>query len=136
MVGLINLFLYILKYPTLPSAVSDVAVLDIAVGHFGHLEVVTAAELSYPFPREIAALAYKTMRDAKLWCSGFNANRPITQAGRTCETDMPNMNFSNEVRPILNSIFCWFRSFFLTVLFRLIIFASTILTWKLGIFLD
>ena len=135
MVGVINLFLYILKYPTLPSAVSDVAVLDIAVGHFGHLEVVTVAEISYPFPREVAALTYKTVKNAKVWCSGFTATRPITQAGRSCEIDMTNLNFSNEVSPILNAFLGWFRWFFNDSL-RLITSVSPILTWKLGIFLD
>ena len=62
MVGLSNLFLKILKHPSDPSARTDIALLDIAVGHFGHLEVITESELSYPFAREIATIAYRTVK--------------------------------------------------------------------------
>lgn len=46
MVGLINLFIYVLKYATLPSAQTDFTLLDVAAGHFGHLEFVTSSELA------------------------------------------------------------------------------------------
>ncbi|OAL23302.1 hypothetical protein AYO22_06352 [Fonsecaea multimorphosa] len=70
MVGLINLFIYILKYPNIVSAAVDVSILDIAVGHFGHLEVVTALELSYPFAREVSRIAYNTVRYSRESKSG------------------------------------------------------------------
>lgn len=41
---------------------TDVALLDVAVGHFGHLEVITESEISYPFAREIASIAYETVK--------------------------------------------------------------------------
>ena len=65
MVGLINLFIYILKFPALPSAQSDVALLDVITGHFGHMEFVTSSELRFSFAREAAALAHTTVRKAK-----------------------------------------------------------------------
>ena len=65
MVGLINLFIYILKFPALPSAQSDVALLDVITGHFGHMEFVTSSELRFSFAREAAALAHATVRKAK-----------------------------------------------------------------------
>lgn len=77
MVGLINLFVYILKYPTLLSAQGDVAALDVAVGHFGHLEVLTSSELSFPFAREVARIAYTTVKS----CGGresLGLTRPAT----------------------------------------------------------
>jgi hypothetical protein len=65
MVGHINLFVSILIKPTSATAQSDVALLDIAAGHFGHLEFMTSNELSFPFTREVAAMARATVRMAK-----------------------------------------------------------------------
>ncbi|MCJ1299227.1 hypothetical protein MMC08_002019 [Hypocenomyce scalaris] len=65
MVGFINLFIYILKFPGLPSAQSDVALLDVITGHFGHMEFVTSSELRFCFAREAAALAHATVRRAR-----------------------------------------------------------------------
>lgn len=55
MVGLINLFVSILKYPSSPAAQSDVALLDSAAGHIGHMKFITANEQAFPFTREVAA---------------------------------------------------------------------------------
>ncbi len=98
MVGLINLFLYILKYPSLTTALADVSMLDIAVGHFGHLEVITASQLSYPFARELARIAYQTVKR----CNGaiFGRTRPatpVTGTGLQPAADTSNINFSDDV---------------------------------------
>lgn len=96
MVGLINLFLYVLKFPWSSSSSSDVAALDVAVGHFGHLEVITATELTYPFAREVARIADRTVRGQKV--------KPSTPATPTeqvlADTQMEatyDFNFSAEV---------------------------------------
>lgn len=65
MVGLINLFVSILKSPASLVAPSDVALMDIAVGHFGHLEFITTSELAFPFTREVAVLARETVKKAR-----------------------------------------------------------------------
>lgn len=65
MIGLINLFIYILKFPGQASAVSDVALLDVVTGHFGHMEFVTSSELRFGFAREAAALAHATVKRAR-----------------------------------------------------------------------
>jgi hypothetical protein len=65
MVGVINLFIYILKYPSLPSAQSDVALIDVVAGHFGHMEFITSSELTFPFPREVSSLASRTVKKAR-----------------------------------------------------------------------
>lgn len=65
MVGLINLFVSILIKPNSPAAQSDVALLDIAAGHFGHMEFMTSNELAFPFTREVAAMARATVKAAK-----------------------------------------------------------------------
>ena len=65
MVGLINLFVSILIKPASTAAQSDVALLDIAAGHFGHLEFMTSNEFTFPFTREVAAMARATVKAAK-----------------------------------------------------------------------
>lgn len=65
MVGLINLFVCILIKPSSGAAQSDVALLDLAAGHFGHLEFMTSNELAFPFTREIAAIARATVKTAR-----------------------------------------------------------------------
>lgn len=71
MVGLINLFVSILIKPTSAAAQSDVALLDIAAGHFGNMEFMTSNELAFPFTREVAAMARATVKAAK--------ERPISE---------------------------------------------------------
>lgn len=81
--GLINLFVYILKDPSRPSAPADVALLDVAAGHFSHLEYLTSSEPGFPFPREIARLARTTLERAN-WKSSLNMTLPLLEdeAGR------------------------------------------------------
>ncbi|OAG42085.1 hypothetical protein AYO21_03539 [Fonsecaea monophora] len=64
MIGLINLFIHILKFPSLSSARSDVALLDVAAGYFGHMEFVTSSELNFPFARDVATVARQTVTKA------------------------------------------------------------------------
>jgi hypothetical protein len=65
MVGFINLFISILSNPCSEVAQSDVALLDMAAGHFAHLEFMTHSELAFPFTREVAAMARATIKRAK-----------------------------------------------------------------------
>jgi hypothetical protein len=91
MIGLINLFIHILKYPTGPSVRSDVALLDVAAGYFGHMEFITAAELSFPFARDVAALARKVFNKFAL------INTPATGQGHDGSNVEPSMYASAEV---------------------------------------
>lgn len=65
MLGLINLFVSILKSPGSVTAQSDVALMDIAAGHFAHMEFITSSELAFPFTREVADLARRTVKRAR-----------------------------------------------------------------------
>ena len=56
LVSMINIFIYLVKYPNLSTAQSDVALMDIATGHFGRLEFAST-DLAYPFTREITRIA-------------------------------------------------------------------------------
>lgn len=95
MVGLSNLFLKILKHHSDPSAQTDIALLDIAVGHFGHLEVITESELSYPFAREIASIAYQTV---KKYHERLNTpKRPDTPSEAVSSAPDINLNIPSEV---------------------------------------
>ncbi|KAM3154891.1 hypothetical protein ABEW05_004608 [Botrytis cinerea] len=64
LVSAINVFIYILKYPSLPTASSDVALLDICTGHFSRLELASP-NTALPFVREIARLARSTVESIK-----------------------------------------------------------------------
>lgn len=64
-VGLINLFIYILRYPEAPTANSDIALMDIVAGHFGQVEFLTASIFSFPFIREITNLASTMVKRTK-----------------------------------------------------------------------
>lgn len=58
----INMFVQVLKNPKSASAASDLALLDVCAGHFGHVDFVTSSEISFPFAKESASLAYKVVR--------------------------------------------------------------------------
>lgn len=64
MLAIISLFVYILKYPTLESAQSDIALLDMGSGHFGQIHHLTSGHVSFKLPREVAVLAYKAVKRA------------------------------------------------------------------------
>jgi hypothetical protein len=64
-VGLVNLFVYILKFPGLQTAYSDVVLMDIVAGHFGRLEYLTSSNLAFPFIREITSIANRMVKRAK-----------------------------------------------------------------------
>ena len=63
--AVVNLFLYILKYPTLPTASADLGLLDVCAGHFGYVEYLTASRVSISLPRDAANIASKVVRAAK-----------------------------------------------------------------------
>jgi hypothetical protein len=57
----VNLFTYVIRFPRLHSVRSDLALLDVGAGYFGQMEFVTGSRLSFPFARDIAAMARKTV---------------------------------------------------------------------------
>ncbi|CZR53549.1 uncharacterized protein PAC_03428 [Phialocephala subalpina] len=68
MVGLINLFIHVLRYPTLSSVQMDLALIDIATGHFARVGYTSSHSISFPFARELARLAHEAVR-ATYWGS-------------------------------------------------------------------
>jgi len=63
--AVINLFLYLLKYPTLPTATPDLGLLDVCAGHFGYIEYLTSSWVSVSLPRDAANIASRVVRAAK-----------------------------------------------------------------------
>lgn len=97
MLGVINLFIYILKYPTLSSVHSDLALLDIATGHFGHVKLLTASELEFTFPREIATLAYDVVqRFSKTDSVGTGPSPVGTTSSSREKTQTPGAMLEND----------------------------------------
>ncbi|KAJ9612953.1 hypothetical protein H2200_002894 [Cladophialophora chaetospira] len=73
MLGVINLFIYILQNPLSSTTSSDMALLDIAAGYFAHMEFATDSELIFPFARDVAALVRKTV-ESGAFLDGLFAN--------------------------------------------------------------
>ncbi|KAJ3547726.1 hypothetical protein NM208_g1363 [Fusarium decemcellulare] len=65
LVGLINMFVCILKDPLASTAASDLALMDIVVGHFGYLEFISSSEFETSFPREVTTYARNLVKRAK-----------------------------------------------------------------------
>jgi hypothetical protein len=86
MFGLVNLFISVLKNLTSPSAQSDLALMEMVAGHFAHMEYVTSSELSFPFTREVSALARQTVMGAI--ARGFTAilPTPVTPSDDSIDT--------------------------------------------------
>ncbi|UPK97241.1 hypothetical protein LCI18_008176 [Fusarium solani-melongenae] len=66
LVGLINLFLHVVQSPLLPTTKSDIALMDVVVGHFGYLEFASGSELGTQFPRKVVAYAREVVARAGL----------------------------------------------------------------------
>ena len=81
-----------MKYPALPTASSDVALLDIATGHFSRLEFASP-DIALPFVKEVARLAHGTVECAK------KATRPPGSLGPDSSTFSVAQAFENTVWP-------------------------------------
>lgn len=88
MLAVINLFIYILKDPTLEGVQSDLALLDIAAGHFANIHFLTSAQVSFTFPREIASVANKAVKKARLKnTEPAGKNHPFAHTPETLPAD-------------------------------------------------
>ncbi|OQU99364.1 Fungal specific transcription factor domain-containing protein [Cladophialophora immunda] len=65
LVGLINLFLHVIQHPTLPTANSDISLMDVVVGHFGYMEYASGSELVFKFPRKVVLYAREVVKRAR-----------------------------------------------------------------------
>lgn len=63
--GLINLFVHVLKNPFLPTVQSDIALMDMVAGHFARLEFASSGQLAFSFGREISTLARLAVKNAQ-----------------------------------------------------------------------
>lgn len=91
MFALINLFICVLKFPTAPTSNSDLALLDMVAGHFGHMEFITTSELSFPFAREAASLARKVVKTA-----AEPVSENLTESSLTTDLDTMPLGFNSE----------------------------------------
>jgi hypothetical protein len=91
MLAVINLFIYILKIPTLETVGSDLALLDLAAGHFAKVHFLTSSQVSFTFAREVVSLANRTVRIATM-----AAPRGTTNRSTTYSPDLLPINISGE----------------------------------------
>ncbi|EXJ79926.1 hypothetical protein A1O3_08211 [Capronia epimyces CBS 606.96] len=61
MYALINLFIYILQTPQQSRIQSDLALMDVAAGHFARMQIATDSEVTFTFAKEVAALAHEAV---------------------------------------------------------------------------
>lgn len=54
-----------MQYPMKPTAQSDVALLDMAAGHFAKLELATSMQVDVQFVRDIADITHHKINEAK-----------------------------------------------------------------------
>ncbi|KAH7068618.1 fungal-specific transcription factor domain-containing protein [Paraphoma chrysanthemicola] len=65
MYALINLFIHVLRAPDLPTAQSDVTLLEIGAAHFLRLDYATASEIPCSFAKDLVSLARSTVAKSK-----------------------------------------------------------------------
>ena len=61
----LSLFIYVLRYPTLPTVSADLGLLDICAGHFGYIDFMTSSQISVSLSRESVNLAAKVVKAAR-----------------------------------------------------------------------
>jgi hypothetical protein len=90
MFALINLFICVLKNMRSDIVHSDLSLLDMAVGHFARLEIVTSYELSFPFGREVASLARQSVTSINEppALSGVNLTDPVDHEMSTLDLSL------------------------------------------------
>ena len=108
MLAVINLFIFVLKYPTLQSVQSDLALLDMAAGHFGHIHLLTSSSVSFSFPREVAALAAQAGRKAT---SKTTDDSRILQS-EIYESGVLSTNFPDENVILYTPLYCLVPTFY------------------------
>ncbi|KIW24254.1 uncharacterized protein PV07_09982 [Cladophialophora immunda] len=64
-VAAVNVFVHVLGNPGAPTSSNDLALLDIAAGHLGHLDFVRVIDTSWPVVRDLANLARSTVKTAR-----------------------------------------------------------------------
>lgn len=105
-VGLINLFVHVLKYPALPTTQSDIVLMDIVVGHFARLEFATSGQLAFPFVRELSRLARKAVKKAQLRTQSHDGRSRmegltgINSSFKPPEPEMISINHQNTVNDV------------------------------------
>ena len=57
LMSMVNLFTYVLSFPSLPSVPADIGLLDMVAGYFGYLSFSTSAQVSVPFAKEVTQWA-------------------------------------------------------------------------------
>lgn len=65
MAAAVNLFALVVGNPGAQTSMSDVALLDVAAGHLGHLDYVCASDISSPVARELANIAADRRQSSK-----------------------------------------------------------------------
>ncbi|KAK5044674.1 hypothetical protein LTR84_010566 [Exophiala bonariae] len=90
-----SLFVFVVNSPNSPTVQADLSLLDIAAGHFSHMEYLTSLELGASFSREAARLAREVVGKAR--------SKPATRMGSSNPQEDLDMNASTVSIPQLES---------------------------------
>ncbi|KAJ0418340.1 fungal-specific transcription factor domain-containing protein [Aspergillus carlsbadensis] len=100
LLAIVNLFIYILKNPAADTVQSDLALLDIGAGHFGHVHLLTSFKVSFSFPRDVARVAQRAARKALTEVSNAGREEADAFTSRTFPADLsdvPNASFGESM---------------------------------------
>jgi hypothetical protein len=83
LMGMMNLFTYVLRSPLLPSVPADIELLDMAAGYFGYLGFSTLSQVSVYFAKEIprwarTAVVRAQQGQATTSCESGSADAPTS----------------------------------------------------------
>lgn len=95
--ALIALFTHVLKAPGLSTVPSDVMLLDMAAGYFGHLGLISSSELSFPFARGVTDYARKVINRAEESAEISNETAVTSRTVRTSSSYSENVGANSEV---------------------------------------
>lgn len=82
--GLINLFIHVLRSPHVSTVTSDIALLDVVAGHLARLEFASGGKITFSFAREVSRISREAIRNAEM-------QRKVqkTQANPPLSSDIP-----------------------------------------------
>jgi hypothetical protein len=83
----------VLKYPTAPTAPSDIALLDVVSGHLARIEFASSGQLSFSVARDLSGLARVATKRAKQNMLNENERQDSIIVADPAYEEMPTDDF-------------------------------------------
>jgi len=98
--GAINLFINTIAAPSNPSALSDIALIEVIAGIFARLEYTSGGQLSIPFPRELAEYARALVSPSRDILSGALSLSRQSESAQPFPGGVDNISFDEVSLPL------------------------------------